>query len=843
MPYVKETLLYDKGEIVNGSPHPGTPVNKTLISKFDNALFDHESKISTLMTQYSDLLNRVVVLEGGVVTPPEIEGYDVFVIAGQSNAVGWGTPKDAILDAPITNVMQYKRDGTVGEASFPLDHNDPDNTDHDKVGFALSFAKKYLENNTLGANRQILLIPCAVAGTGFHDGRWQVTGDLYEYMETKVLEVKNMVGKTNVFKGILWHQGENDIFQNTASTYKTQLKALITSIRTAIGSDVPFIMGEFSPPWFATMLSNGQPILDAIYQISNEIPYSYVVSSSGLTGDAITGDIHFSAESQRTFGQRYYDGYVTSLTRVPDTTAPTLTITPSNTFTSTQNVTMSTNETATIYYTLDGTTPTTSSTVYSSAITLSATTTLKAFARDTAGNSSAVQTITYTKVVTDTTAPTLTITPATTFSTSQSVTMSTNETATVYYTLDGSTPTNGSLVYSSTLTLNATTTLKAFAVDSVGNASTVQTVIYTKDSIAPTITASPNGGTFTSTQNVTLTSDETATIYYTVDGTTPTTSSTQYSSSISISTNTTLKFFGVDSSGNASTVQTVNFVIDVAPVITATPSGSFTSTKEITLTSNETATIYYTLDGTTPTTSSAVYSSPFTISETTTVKYFGVDSGGNASTVQTVTYTKLTVVTTNLVYKLGDPTYNLYNGATYSNNILSLVKANGSYMYINDSEAFNFGSGNFSIQLRIKLNDTSGATQLLYSQNGASPYGYSDTSVTAYVSGNVVYFRVCVGGTGYDLSSVTITNPGSYHDIVLLRNGSTLKVYVDGVNDSSKDLFISGSVNNSTYKMAIGRWGESTGENYFLSADIKSFLVYKKALTVAEMQQNATVFA
>ncbi|MFA6296158.1 MAG: chitobiase/beta-hexosaminidase C-terminal domain-containing protein [Patescibacteria group bacterium] len=86
------------------------------------------------------------------------------------------------------------------------------------------------------------------------------------------------------------------------------------------------------------------------------------------------------------------------------------------------------------------------------------------------------------------------------------------------------------------------------------------------DYIAPTTTASPAGGTYETDQTVTLTAtDADSTIsatYYTTDGTTPTTSSTVYTSPITISQDTTLKFFSVDSLGNSEEVKTETYIID-----------------------------------------------------------------------------------------------------------------------------------------------------------------------------------------------------------------------------------------------------------------------------------------
>lgn len=81
---------------------------------------------------------------------------------------------------------------------------------------------------------------------------------------------------------------------------------------------------------------------------------------------------------------------------------------------------------------------------------------------------------------TDSKPPILTITPASTFQDKQTVTMSTNDTSGIYYTTDGSNPTSSSLRYTGPLTLETTTTIKAFATDTFGNTSNIQTITYTK---------------------------------------------------------------------------------------------------------------------------------------------------------------------------------------------------------------------------------------------------------------------------------------------------------------------------------------------------------------------------
>lgn len=123
--------------------------------------------------------------------------------------------------------------------------------------------------------------------------------------------------------------------------------------------------------------------------------YKYTLATAAPVG---TWKIETEFEST-SGGGKGSASFVVAKTSTPpaDTTAPVTTPSPAGgSFSAPQSVTLTANEPATIRYTLDGSTPTAASPVYGSPIAVATTTTLKFFARDTAGNSEAVKSATYT---------------------------------------------------------------------------------------------------------------------------------------------------------------------------------------------------------------------------------------------------------------------------------------------------------------------------------------------------------------------------------------------------------------------------------------------------------------
>jgi len=171
----------------------------------------------------------------------------------------------------------------------------------------------------------------------------------------------------------------------------------------------------------------------------------------------------------------------------------------------------------------------------------------------------------------------------------------------------------------------------------------VASATYTVQQKVATPTFSPGGGTYTGSVTVTM-SDTTsgATIYYTTDGSTPTTSSAAYTGALTFTQTTTLKAMAAASGMTNSAVASATYTVQQKVATPTFSPGGGTYTGSVTVTISDAtsgATIHYTTDGSTPTTSSAVYPGALTFTQTTTLRAMAAASGMTNSGVASATYT------------------------------------------------------------------------------------------------------------------------------------------------------------------------------------------------------------
>lgn len=215
--------------------------------------------------------------------------------------------------------------------------------------------------------------------------------------------------------------------------------------------------------------------------------------------------------------------------------------------------------------------------------------------------------------------------------------------ASIYYTENGDTPTAASSLYNSAISVAASKTLKAIAVHDGLLDSAVASAAYVINGAVATPTFSPVAGSYGPTQMVTVSSVTAgATFYYTTNGSTPTTASTLYSGPISVASSQTLKVLGVKAGYSNSAVASAAYVINgavLAPTFSP-PAGLYVGTQMVTIASATSgATIYYTENGSTPTTSSTLYSGPVSVAVSETLKAIAVKAGYSDSTVVSAAYT------------------------------------------------------------------------------------------------------------------------------------------------------------------------------------------------------------
>ncbi|MBQ8290018.1 MAG: hypothetical protein IJY01_04020 [Clostridia bacterium] len=272
-------------------------------------------------------------------TPKEIE---VYLIAGQSNAVGYGevanlTDTDSRFTNGFPNVLYYgEHEHWDNDDQKPPLEFGPTRTglgqSPTRSGAEIGIAKALGDGNKMNA-----IIKCAWGGTSIYNstaenslkhGTWTSPtyirdhaistegnkyGRLYTwFLETvqRGLDMLEDDGYKPVIKGIWWMQGEAETGSATpANAYNELLTDLIndmradlTSITGVDQSSLPFVMGEITRNPSSTQPEYLSTVCKAQTDVAAALKNVFVVDTTGL---AQQDGWHYTADAQITIGQRF----------------------------------------------------------------------------------------------------------------------------------------------------------------------------------------------------------------------------------------------------------------------------------------------------------------------------------------------------------------------------------------------------------------------------------------------------------------------------------------------------------------------------------------------------------
>ncbi len=249
-----------------------------------------------------------------VAANPDDTGFDLVILAGQSNMHGADTGYAATTDPADGRVFQYASAGAsinkVISATEPLQHWTVQG-----VGPGLPFARWYA--GIVPTNRKVLLVPVAYNASGFavSTQRWKTNttppeNNLYTLMLAQVTAALAAAGSNARVTALLWCQGETDATDGAATAaYATNFDALIDGLRTSVGiSDLPVVVGQTNYPANIVSLGAGATTVNAVHveTPSRKLRTAFVAGPGGSdAGD----NLHFTAAQQRIIGKNMIAGY------------------------------------------------------------------------------------------------------------------------------------------------------------------------------------------------------------------------------------------------------------------------------------------------------------------------------------------------------------------------------------------------------------------------------------------------------------------------------------------------------------------------------------------------------
>jgi len=378
----------------------------------------------------------------------------------------------------------------------------------------------------------------------------------------------------------------------------------------------------------------------------------------------------------------------------------------------------------------------------------------------------------------------------------------------IYYTTDGSTPSPGqgtTQQYTTSLTLNATTTVNAMATAPGDSNSAMATATYTllsQPAAKPTI--SPNGGKISTTQPVSISDASSgAGIYFTTDGSMPSPgvgTTQQYSAPLTLPASAVVKAIASGNGYTTSPTAVASFTVQrVAEPAISPKAGAISTTQTISI-SDATggATIYYTTDGSTPSPglgTTKQYPGAFLLTSSGVVKAIATEATYENSQIASRNYT---------LQRVSTPTFSPKSGTVSTAQAINIsdTTSGATIYYTTDGSTPTPGMGTTKKYSTAFTLSASATVKAIATANGSLNSGQVSTSYICQRAVKPAFTPA--GGSISPTQTITMNDATSGAQIYYTTDGSTPSPGIGTTKQYTSPLTLSASATVKSIAVAAG---------------------------------------
>lgn len=254
----------------------------------------------------------------GIAIGPVNPTLSIYLVAGQSNAVGWDTD-GAWLTANVDDaqVAFFYRIGfgmdfysstsggvtTLGPQAVAFRNSQQPPT---AFGIEMGAARTLYD----AGRRRMAVVKVAMGGTDLYE-QWSPLNNqgLFKLMQENLSRASvlwNAAGYRTRIVGLFWMQGEADALDLAkAAAYASRLRSFVAAVRQTAGDPcLPVVIGRIRPEW-----TYSAPVRAAQEQFVAHDSCAAWVNTDDLA--TVSGDPwHFTSEGEYLLGQRMGSGYI-----------------------------------------------------------------------------------------------------------------------------------------------------------------------------------------------------------------------------------------------------------------------------------------------------------------------------------------------------------------------------------------------------------------------------------------------------------------------------------------------------------------------------------------------------